>query len=328
MTGGIPLIVDICRVLEQHGDRLALAVVASAVHAPVDEVRREIQAFGNLESDRPAAAYAGDLYRLVIDPVDELSDDPAPSDDDWVVLNVDSEQILGIHQFDAAVLGPLYAAAEQLLAEEPGNEVLRQATERLRLRFLPGVQPLQQFRGARNAVLRDAIERRRRVRIVYSRQWNPGLTERVIEPYELVHTSRGPEVDAGPVDGAGQIRTFLVHRIRELEVLDEAFERPADATELSVAKRALTRITGFVPPAGRWVLDKWAERVTVVAEDPTGVRFVAHVLPPVGWRCGLMMLMAGPTAWLDDVTLDEQRAVLARRLLEHHGLRHSDSSRG
>jgi proteasome accessory factor C len=89
---------------------------------------------------------------------------------------------------------------------------------------------------------------------------------------------------------------------------------------MSLAQRALTRITGFVPPSGRWVLDKWAERVEVDSEDATGLQFTAHVLPPVGWRCALMMLMAGPEAWLDEPALDAEKGVLAERLLAHHGL--------
>ena len=150
--------------------------------------------------------------------------------------------------------------------------------------------------------------------------WNPGVTERIIEPYEIVHTSRGAEVDAGPIDDAGQIRTFLVSRIRAMEVLDEGFDRPEGATDLSIAQRELTRITGFVPTSGRWVLDKWAERVEVVSEDATGLEFSAHVLPPVAWRCALMMLMAGPEAWVDDPDLDAEKRVLADRLLAHHRL--------
>jgi hypothetical protein len=48
--------------------------------------------------------------------------------------------------------------------------------------------------------------------------------------------------------------------------------------------------------------------------------FTAWVLPPLPQRVGLMMLLAGPDAYLDDPTLDGHRADLARELLEHHGL--------
>jgi proteasome accessory factor C len=315
-----PIIPQVCNVLEQHGDRLSLADLARAVGTSPSEVRRQVEAYADLEPERADDQYAGDFYHLVIDPADQVSDDPEPSDDDWVVLNVTSERVVGVEQFDAAVLAPLYQAAERLLLEEPDNEDLQEAVATLRQRFLPGILRPRHFRGPWVGELGRAIQEQRRVRIVYSRIWNPGVTERVIDPYALVHTSRGAEVDAGPVDSDGQIRTFLVSRIRELEVLDESFDRPEDAADLSIAQRALTRITGFVPPSGRWVLDKWAERVEVDSEDATGLQFTAHVLPPVEWRCALMMLMAGPEAWIDQPDLDAEKGVLAERLLAHHRL--------
>ena len=80
---------------------------------------------------------------------------------------VPTSEILGIEQFDATVLGPLYQAAEQLLAEEPDNDVLADAVEVLRRRFLPGVLRPRHHRSRYAAALRRAIDERRRVRIVY-----------------------------------------------------------------------------------------------------------------------------------------------------------------
>jgi hypothetical protein len=59
-------------------------------------------------------------------------------------------------------------------------------------------------------------------------------------------TARGAGVDAGPLDDSGSIRTFLVAKIRRLEVLDEVFERPEDALLRCLAARALTPVTGYV----------------------------------------------------------------------------------
>ena len=48
--------------------------------------------------------------------------------------------------------------------------------------------------------------------------------------------------------------------------------------------------------------------------------FTAWLLPPLPQRVRLMMLLAGPDAYLDDADLDGYRAALAQELLEHHGL--------
>ncbi len=111
-----------------------------------------------------------------------------------------------------------------------------------------------------------------------------------------------------------------------MEVLDDTFERPHDAATMSIAKRELTRVTGYVPHVGRWALEKWAERVVVRREDDTGVEFAAHVLPPVTWRCAIMMLMAGPEAFLHDAELNRETSALAARLLGHHGLSLPDTA--
>ena len=70
------------------------------------------------------------------------------------------------------------------------------------------------------------------------------MTERVIDPYELNYSARGAEVDAGPLDEDGRIRTFLVSRIRDIDVLDETFQRPGDALALCAAAREPTPVIG------------------------------------------------------------------------------------
>ncbi len=320
MTGYSPLMVDVCRLLEQHSGRLTLAHLAAALNTDADEIRRHVQAYADLDSTSTLDAYLVDTAYLLVDPADPADEDAPPSDQDWVVLQAGSAHILGIEQFDATVLGPLYQAAERLLLEEPGNEDLQDAAAILQQRFLPGVRRPRHFKARLVADLSRAIQLCRRVRIVYSRAWNPGVTERIIEPYELNHSSRGAEVDAGPLDDNGDIRTFLVNRIREMEVLDDAFERPADASALSIAARELSPITGYVPHSGRWAVEKWSERFEVTKQDVDGLMFTAQVLPPVGWRCALMILMAGPEAMVNEEDFSREAQALAERLLAHHGL--------
>jgi proteasome accessory factor C len=64
-----------------------------------------------------------------------------------------------------------------------------------------------------------------------------GVVEHVIKPYRFVNTHRGWEVDAGVVGRDEYVPTFLLSGIRELAVLDETFERPADVNEASEVER-------------------------------------------------------------------------------------------
>lgn len=314
-----PLLLEVCRVLDQHGGRLSISDLARALGQAPDEVRRQVSAYANVDTDPAIDLEWGSVF-LSIEPWDAYSDDPQPSDDDRVCLDAAAEDVLGVEQFDAAVLGPLYQAAENLLAEEPWNDDLADAVALLRQRFLPGVRRRRPVGAKWLAELRQAIDTRRRVRIVYSRAWEPGVTDRVIEPYDLTYTARGAEVDAGPLDQHGNIRTFLVPRVRRLELLDASFVRPDDALARCVAARALTPVTGYVTHEVRWVLDKWSERVDVGPSDERGFMFTAHVLPPVGWRCALMQITAGRALDFDDAVYEQEAQVLAERLWTHHCL--------
>ena len=104
----------------------------------------------------------------------------------------------------------------------------------------------------RSSPSRPRSSRHHKVRIVYSRAWFEGVTERTIEPYRLVKTRRGWEVDAGPPDSEGRLRTFLLPHIRECDVLDETFEPPADLDDLLAAQRTTTPSASAspTPPAG------------------------------------------------------------------------------
>jgi predicted DNA-binding transcriptional regulator YafY len=227
---------------------------------------------------------------------------------------------LGLEYFTADVLGPLYRAASDLSALEPDNQVLADAVARLRSTFLAGIDGGPDHGGPVAAQLRAAATARRRVRIEYWRAWRPGVTTRVIEPYRVVSTRRGFEVDAGPLDDAGDIRTFLVRGIRDAETLDDTFERPDDVETRIEASRRLTEVRLVVPRDQAWVVSRFAERSTVARADDD-LEVVAHVLPPVAERVGLMMTIAGPDAFVvAPAHLQVAAADTARRLLAQHGL--------
>ena len=143
----------------------------------------------------------------------------------------------------------------------------------------------------------------------------------MIEPWRLVQTSvRGWEVDAGPVAANGKLRTYLVSNVRQADILDEEFTVPSNAEELLAEQRATTTIRMHLPHRARWVLDEYAERSTVVADDADGFTVDVELLEPVGWRVGLITLAAGPdTRVLRPAGLIGEGPTLARRLLAHHG---------
>ena len=227
---------------------------------------------------------------------------------------------LGLQYVAADVLGPLYRAARDLAALEPDNEVLAGAVQRLTETLLTGIDGDQPYGGETAAVLRRAAAERRRVRIDYWRAWRPGTGTRVVEPYRVVSTRRGFEVDAGPLDAAGDIRTFLVSGVRRVELLDDTFERPDDVDERIERSRRLTVVRLVVPRDTAWVVTRFAERSTVLRADDD-LEIDAHVLPPVADRVGLMMTIAGPDAFVVAPTaLADAGAQTAERLLAHHGL--------
>jgi len=229
-------------------------------------------------------------------------------------------EAIGVEHVDAGELALVYTAAVALAETEPGNADLAAAIDALTgavgVEESPDGQPRPNDFVSR---LRDAVEGCRRVRIEYSRAWKEGVIERVIEPYRLIQTRRGWEVDAGPVDPDGKLRTYLVVHIRSLDVLEETFERPGDVEARLAAQRTTERVRVQIPHAARWAADFHAEQVHVVEQDETDVVLDLDLLPPVESRLGLLLLAAG----LDSAVLDPHGLVragpdLARVLLAHH----------
>jgi proteasome accessory factor C len=213
------------------------------------------------------------------------------------------------------------ARDESLL--DPDNAVLAAAVEKLRVFLDEDMRPTTQAptAGLTPAEWYRAAREHRRVRITYARAWWPGSSERVVEPYRVVRTRRGWEVDAGPPDEDGRLRTFLLTGVLDAEVLDEGFEPPADLVELLVAQRRTTPVRLVVPSSAVWVVERQAEKVELVREDGVESEVVAHLLEPVADRVARILLVAGPDAFVADARreYDDAGRDLARRLLAHHG---------
>ncbi len=309
-------------ILHAHPNGLPLDTVAAELGVSEKQLRTEILEY--YATDIPPQLLLG-LHRA--DTIEFLAADGAEADPHLapVIRAVSDrpEAELGVEYLRADDLVALYEAARSLAELEPYNEALADAVAVLRNTFLAG--PTLAATGTdaaagTAAILRDAVSSRRAVRIEYSRAWRPGVTSRVIHPYALHRTARGWEVDAGPM-AQGRARTFLVERIASAALVDETFEPPPGIAEILAVERSQTQVEMSLPQRTQWVVDRFAESTVVQTSDADDLTVRAGFLPPVAERVGLILLIAGPDAFVvDPPQFDEAGSDLARALLAHHGL--------
>jgi predicted DNA-binding transcriptional regulator YafY len=317
-------------ILELHPDGLPLADLAGELGVEPADLREVFMAY-----------YLADLVALgslslpIVEFVGpgsdwpdegDVGDDPSvaggPVGPEWVrVLAPDPEHELGVDHLTAEQLGALYRAGTDLLALEPDNETLAAALDAFATALEPADTGGDERRGATTAqLMHRAAEDRRRVEITYSRQWNPGTTTRTVEPYRVVRTRRGWEVDAGPPDDVAAVRTYLVSGIVQARPTDETFDLPADLDELLAANRRPETVELVVPQDSRWAVDRFAESSEVLADDEDDVALRAQLLPPVAQRLGLLLLCTSPDAFVTaPAALRDAGVDTARALLAHHG---------
>ena len=307
--------------LQRHPDGLPLEELAADFDIPVQALREELLAF--------YTADIGGRWLLTRPEVLEFlgpdgdTEDPGTAGVVRVVAEVPAD--IGVEYVDAGELGLAYTAALALLETEPDNEELGQAIDVLtETMFGPSAAPGEATPAVPSwnrllPVFREALAAGRAVRIVYSRAWHPGVTEREIEPYQLVQTRRGWEVDAGPVDEEGRLRTFLLSNIRSAQIVERSFTAPGDVADRLAEQRATTRVRVLLPQSARWAADFYAEQVTLVEDDEEDVVVDLDLLPPVERRVGRLLLAAGPLATVvDPPELDSAGVVLAEELMVHH----------
>lgn len=315
MTAGIA---NLVHVLDTHGP-VTLRQAAKLLGTDVASLRAQVRAFTDVET----AGHPLDPL-LEIFPADgwpEDGPDPAPSDTDLVAFARDMDsRSSGISHQDAAVLGPLLEAAEHLRAMEPDNLVLAAAADKLAATLMRGTVGQATYRARVAADLQRAVAGHRQVELTYSNAWLPRVRTRIVDPYRVVSTARGYELDAGPLDDQGRPRTYLLSRVRDYRTLESHFADPAGLAQALAANRRLVAVTGYAVHSGLWAIRAYAERCEYGAADAEGTVFTAWLLPPVPDRAGLMMLLAGADSYLDDADLDSQRLSWAADLAAHHGL--------
>jgi proteasome accessory factor C len=305
-----------------HPDGIPLRELADHFGVPADQLREDLLAF--YTADVTPDLLMGLTRPSVLEFLSPEGDDADPADAEVVRISDPANAgELGVEYVDASELALIYTAAHSLLEMEPDNTELAAAVDALAETMLGAASDAEQEAAVPwNKTLQPIIEgqrQQRRVDIVYSRAWEPGVTERSIEPYRLVKTRRGWEVDAGPLDADGEMRTFLVSNIRDARLTTDAFTMPAELPSLLQAKRATTRVQVELAQSARWAADMYAERVQVVEDREDSVVMDVELLPPLEHRLGLLLLASRSGARVvDPAELGTCEAELARRLLEHH----------
>ena len=310
----------VLEVLTAYPNGLALDDLAEQVGAETAELREDLLAFYTAEVE----PFGLERAQHGLEFLGSDGDDVDPNKAEVVRISGDlGLDELGVHHLTAGELALLYAAASRLQDLDPDDEHLAAAVDALAETMFdePSTPEGEEHYAWEEflAPLHEGISQRRKVRIVYSRAWYSGVSDRVIEPYRLVSTRRGWEVDAGPLDDAGVMRTFLLSNIREAELLDDTYEVPDDLEELLVRQRETARIRVRLPQAGRWAGDMYAEEVHVVDEDELVIALDLDLLPPLEHRLGLLMLAAGTSSEVvSPVDLAKTGPALAEELLAHH----------
>jgi proteasome accessory factor C len=308
---------ELLAILELHPDGLPLDELASELGTDVESLREVVVAYYGLD-----LVELGDYRLPVVEFVGAEGDDQEdPATAPMLrVASSDPERELGVDYLSAHQLATLLTSAQELLALEPDNDELRGAIDALQANLLPvDGNDAPQWGASTARSLRTAVDEHRRVRITYDRAWHPGRSERVVDPYRLVHTRRGWEVDAGPPGDDGSLRTFLVSGIRSVEVLSDTYEPPADLEALLSAQRSAVRVELVVPQDRRWVVERLAESTRVLDDDEESVKVEAELLEPVAQRVGLVLVVCGADAFVMTPTwLADAGVELARTLLAHH----------
>ena len=175
----------------------------------------------------------------------------------------------------------LIAAGMAILGSGQGSPELEKAVDKLTKSVLPdggSTIDVDVSGDSKNlAALKAAATSNRVVRITYRSLTHEEETVRDIEPWAVVSTLGNWYVQ-GHCRKVDAERVFRVDRIRQMEVLDEEFERPTDLTKPGI---------GYMPsdddiaarirlsPTARWVLDYYP--VDVLRETKTGteIRFTS-----------------------------------------------------
>jgi proteasome accessory factor C len=173
----------------------------------------------------------------------------------------------------------LMAAGMAIIGSGQASPDLKRAVDKLTKALLPDAGKTIDVDvsgdSANLAALKRAAADQRVARITYRSLGKETETVRDIEPWAVVNTLGNWYVQ-GFCRMVEAERVFRVDRIRDLEVLDEGFERPGSLTEPEIAytpsdEDVVARIR--LKPAARWVLDYYPVDVLKETKTGTEIRF-------------------------------------------------------
>lgn len=295
--------------LQAHPEGLRIDYLAAQVEVPEKRLRQELLDF-----------YVADTLTVRPDTIVFFAPDGTDVEDvsDAEMVKVVSEQPaaeLGVELMTAEQWLTTYEQAAWIAASNPEDQALAEAVDIIATKILAGTPPRPDDEVG--TVLSKAIAARTGVNVEYSRAWKPGVVARYIEPVRLVQTRRGWEVDALV---EGQLRTFLIDRIRSAQATDRPFELPADLPARLAEHRRVQTVRLSVPQRYRWLVDRYAETSAVLDYDEETLTISAAFLPPVSERIGLILVTAPDAFVVEPAALNDAAAQMARALWEHHRL--------
>jgi proteasome accessory factor C len=165
--------------------------------------------------------------------------------------------------------------------------------------------------------LRDAAADSKTVRIVYRSVGKEETTERDIEPWSVFATL-GRWYVLGHCRLVGGQRTFRVDRIKELDVLDETFERPDDVPEPGVGySPSHDDITCVIDlnPAARWVLEYYPVDLVRESSRTTRIRFHS---PDAEVPARLLLRLGNDARLVEGREVSERVGEIGRALLSRY----------
>ncbi|WP_457190945.1 WYL domain-containing protein [Nocardioides sp. P5_E3] len=311
---------QVLELLAAYPDGLSIDDLAEQARVPSAEVRQDLIWFTTAQGD--VAVLDRPMICLEFLSADGVDLDDASEAELVRLSGYDGLEELGVEYVTAGELALLYAAGLLQRDLDPDDihlaEALGVLEETMRGESRSSTQAHRRYDDVIDP-LKQAANEHRRVHIRYSRAWREGVTDRIIEPYRLIHARGAWEVDAGPLDENDDLRTFLLTNIRSANLLDETFTPPDDLPGRLERQRATTTVRVRLPHASRWAAGHYAETERAVAEDEEFVTLDVDLLPPLLDRAGKLMLAAGPKAELvAPAELSGAAAAVARKLLEHH----------
>lgn len=314
----VALLPQLLDILYYHPDGMRFADLAAEVGRTEAEVRETLKTYylTDLAEYLPDLVARPDVLEFWNDDREEAESSAATG---VRLTTMTPGHELGVSYLGLSDLARLYRLATDAIALHPDDRVLASAVRKLGDGVLPGLRIIENEPWQWLDDLQLAVRERRRVAVRYARAWEPTIEDGVIEPYGLLRTLRGWEMDAAPGDERSALRTYLLQNLRSVTVLPETFEPPEDRNAMIIRHRTELAVILEVPHFAAWAVDSYAERVELIADLPDVARLRVFVLQPYRRRIGLMLVAGGPRARvIEPVELRGVGAEVAGAMLDRY----------